>query len=143
MVKIALYHIDDICSTTYKLVTTDNALRATTDNARISATSRRPSPGYIGLAAAAKPVVFSLHAEDRLSLRARLGFVFTHEDVIDAIRRPDRVKVVQGAQGQVTHSFKRIPGHNERYALKVVHAERNDHIVVITLHPVSRKRYAL
>jgi hypothetical protein len=81
-------------------------------------------------------VTFTRHAREKFELLSAFDLIITQDQVIDAIMKPGIVE----KRGTQTFSMKVM---DDDLALRVVHEERKDIIVVITFYPVERKRYGL
>ena len=76
-----------------------------------------------------KPIKVSEHAKKRM-----IKYGLSEDVVIEALREPDRVLV--GYRGRkIAHKFK------NNYVLRVIY-EEDDFIMVITVYPARRERYA-
>lgn len=82
-----------------------------------------------------KPIRFTYHALDKVSIIRDQGFLIDTSVVISIIRNPQRI----------------FPGHSGRYVaqsaldaghvLRVIYEESQTEIVVVTLYPGRRRQY--
>ena len=81
-----------------------------------------------------KPIRFTRHALDKLSLMRRLGFDVDEENVVRAVETPEQV--TPGDRGR----FIAQTNLNAEHVLRVVY-EESEEITVVTLYPGRRERY--
>lgn len=81
-----------------------------------------------------KPVRFSPHALEKLTIMQGLGFAIDEETVIAAIKRPQAVLL--------GHSERSIAQTvlDEDHVLRVVY-EEGEEFTIVTLYPGRRRRY--
>jgi hypothetical protein len=81
-----------------------------------------------------KPVRFTPHALEKLSLTRRQGFSIDEETVVAAVRKS--LAVFPGFSGRLIAQAVL----DEEHVLRVVY-EEDEEIIVITLYPGRRQRY--
>ena len=80
-------------------------------------------------------VIFSPHARTKLEVLRRHGFGIEEKEVVDVVRRPD--KVIKGGKGR----FIAQTVYNERHLIRVIYEARGKIAVVVTFYPAKRERY--
>jgi len=81
-----------------------------------------------------KPVRFTRHAQQKFTDLARLGFIITPEQVLEALRNPEHVDtdldppVAQRAL-------------SDRHLVRVVFVENENELRIVTFYPARRERY--
>jgi len=81
-----------------------------------------------------KPIRFTRHARQKLDDLAILGFVVSESQIVDALEAPDEIdRTIFPSIAQKAIS--------ERHVLRVVFAEEETEIRVITFYPGRRTRY--
>ena len=80
-------------------------------------------------------IILSDHAQLKLEVLAKHGFVIQVETVIQAVSTPDQVE--DGYQGRKV-AQKAISG---THVLRVVYEEGPEGILVVTMYPGRRERY--
>ena len=83
-----------------------------------------------------KKIIFSDHALSKLELLKRHGLEIDKHFIENAVINSD--KTDQGYKGRCI-AQKTL---NDNHVLRVVYEEYTDHMLVITLYPGRRKRYA-
>ena len=82
-----------------------------------------------------KQIIFTAHATIKLQVLKRHGFKVEKEDVVDAVKYPD--KVVKGRKGR----FVAQKVYNEKHLIRDICAVRDENAVVVTFYPAKRERY--
>jgi hypothetical protein len=77
----------------------------------------------------------SSHAEFKIELLNKHGFIVSKDMVLDTVIKPD--KIVSGQKGRLI-AQKKI---SERHVLRVIYEKHNDDIEIITIYPGLRRRY--
>ncbi len=82
-----------------------------------------------------KPIRFTVHALEKLELMREWGFVIDEEMVIEFLKHPQ--DIIHGYSGRfIAQSML-----DENHVLRVVY-EEGEEILVVTLYPGRRQRYA-
>ena len=80
-------------------------------------------------------IIFTHHAVEKFRVLKRHGFVVSRAQVLDAVRKPDRVDYSRLpliiAQGQIDRT----------HVLRVVYRVDGDNIKIITFYPGRTKQY--
>ena len=84
----------------------------------------------------ARRIRFTKHANEKFSFLLNYGFRINKRDVVQTISKPTRVD----RKGNQLAAMREI---NDKYALRVVYAQRNGIIIVVTFYPVKRKEYGI
>jgi hypothetical protein len=80
------------------------------------------------------PIHFTKHARQKFVDLAEMGFVVTEQQVIDTVQTPEHIdRSADPPIAQKTVS--------ENHVLRVVFAEDNSGITIITFYPARRSRY--
>jgi hypothetical protein len=82
-----------------------------------------------------KEIQFSEHALSKIQVLEELGISLTTEFIVDVLRSPDRVET-DDDKSVAQKQF------DDRRVLRVVYREFEAFILVITLYPGRRSRYA-
>jgi len=81
-----------------------------------------------------KPVRFTRHAQQKFTDLARLGFIITPEQVLEALRNPEHVDTDLDppvAQRAIS----------DRHLVRVVFVENENELRIVTFYPARRERY--
>ncbi len=81
-------------------------------------------------------IYLTKHAKDKIILLAEYRFNLQEEDIISAIKNPDKVFFRENQK-------KLLKIYNEDYAMQVVCEEEENKIKIITIFPVRRRRYGI
>ena len=82
-----------------------------------------------------KPIIFSRHAEYKLLLLRRHGFLFSKKEIEEVVRNPLRIR-----SGYVGRKIaEQII--SERYIFRVVFEDLPRQLKIITMYPSRRNRY--
>lgn len=82
-----------------------------------------------------KPIIFSQHAEYKLLLLRRHGFIFSKKEIEEIVRNPFRVR-----SGYVGRKIaEQII--SERHIFRVVFEDLPRQLKIITMYPSRRSRY--
>jgi len=81
-----------------------------------------------------KPVRFTRHAQQKFTDLARLGFIITPEQVLEALRNPEHVDTdLDSPVAQRAIS--------DRHLVRVVFVENENELRIVTFYPARRERY--
>ncbi|MBI4126998.1 MAG: DUF4258 domain-containing protein [Deltaproteobacteria bacterium] len=80
-------------------------------------------------------IAFSSHVTDKLHLLAERGFPVTKEQVLDCVKKPDKIDA--GYKGRKIAQ----KGFDAEHVLRVVYTEEDGIKRIITCYPGRRERY--